>query len=103
MDNTKKWSKDWANFDWSQVKDKIAEMEKKEGEERDGYDVGISRDEFLEYLDWLRLNNNEGYYTVALSIQLAEIGLNESEIEWMVTHPDKLVKVMRHVLTDKPK
>lgn len=103
MENMKKWSKDWANFDWSRVKDKIKEMEGKEGDEKAGYDVGISRDEFLEYLDWLNLNDNEGYYKVALSIQLAEMGLNESEIEWLVAHPDELVKIMRRVLTDNPK
>lgn len=100
MKNTKKWSRDWANFDWSQVKEKITEMEGKEGDEKAGHDVGISRDEFLEYMDWLNQNDKEGYYKAVLSIQLAELGLNENQIEALMAHPDELIKIIRLVLTD---
>lgn len=96
--DTKKWSRDWADFDWSQVKKRIAEMQEKERDEKSGYDVGISRNEFLEYLDWLRQNDREGYYKAVLSIQLSEIGLDESQVETLVSHPDKLIKILKFII-----
>lgn len=92
----REWSRDWTQFDWSQVKRKLEAMQ--EGDEKAGHGVGITREEFLEYLNWLRQNDNDGYYKAVLSMQLAEIGLNDSQIETLVSHPDELKKIVELVL-----
>lgn len=94
MSNTKRWSRDWANFDWAQVKKKIAAVEEAGGGFEDGCDIGISKEEFLEYLDWLNQNYKEGYYKAVLSIHLARMGFNESQVQTALAHPDELIKII---------
>ena len=95
----KEWSRDWAAFDWSQVKQKLESM--KEGDEKAGHDVGMSREEFLEYLDWLKESDIEGFYKAILSIRLSEMGFDANQVETLVSHPDELIRLMESVLQDK--
>lgn len=98
MKSMKKWSRDWAAFDWSQVIEKLEEM--KEGDDV-GQDMGISREEFLEYLDWLKETNKEEFYKAVLGIKLSEMGIDASQMETLVSHPDELLRIMEAVLQDK--
>lgn len=50
----RQWSRDWGNFDFNAVKEKMDYYDSIGGVER--MDLGISREEFLEYLEWLSKN-----------------------------------------------
>ena len=100
MKDTKNWSRDWAGFDWTQVVEKLEKMKGKERDDKAGYDVGISREEFLEYLEWLNRNDKEGYYRAVLSIQLSEIGLDDGQIETLVAHPDELIRILKFMIKE---
>lgn len=100
MQDGRKWSRDWADFDWTQVKKRFEEMEGKKDGEKAVFDVGISRDEFLEYLDWLSQNDMEGFYKAVLGIQLAEMGFDEDQAETLVAHPDMLIKAMESIIKE---
>ena len=97
----KKWSRDWADFDWSPVIEKLVAM--KEGDDDAGYDsdVGISREEFLEYLSWLKETDIEGFYKAVLGIQLSEMGFDANQAETLAAHPDELLRIMEAVLQKK--
>lgn len=97
MQNINKWSHDWENFDWSAVKQKLEELRKKEGDENRDYDVGISREEFLEYLEWLEQTDKEGYSKAVLSIKLGEMGFSESRIEELIKHPDETLRIIQDI------
>ncbi len=50
-----KWSRDWRQFDWDVVIKKFDQAERAGALYREkNPDIGISAEEFLEYLDWLR-------------------------------------------------
>ena len=50
-----KWSRDWRQFDWDEVIKKFDQAERTGALYREkNPDIGISAEEFLEYLDWLR-------------------------------------------------
>lgn len=95
--STRKWSRDRADFDWSPVIEKLVAVEMKEGDDNADYDIGMSREEFLEYLDWLKESDIEGFYKAVLGIQLSEIGLDERQVETLVAHPDELLRIMESV------
>lgn len=97
MQNINKWSHDWENFDWSAVKQKLEELRKKEGDENRDYDVGISREEFLEYLEWLKQTDKEGYAKAVLSIKLGELGFPEGQIEELIKHPDEALRIIQDI------
>lgn len=97
MQNINKWSHDWENFDWSAVKQKLEELRKKEGDENRDYDVGISREEFLEYLEWLKQTDKEGYSKAVLSIKLGELGFPEGQIEELIKHPDEALRIIQDI------
>ena len=97
MQNINKWSHDWGNFDWSAVKQKLEELRKKEGDENRDYDVGISREEFLEYLEWLEQTDKEGYAKAVLSIKLGELGFPEGRIEELIKHPDEALRIIQDI------
>ena len=55
------WSKDWANFDWEKIEKKLFEVEKdKSGRVVEG-DIGITKEEFMEYFCWLFENEPVEY------------------------------------------
>jgi len=53
--STERWSKDWEHFDWKAVWDKLPEAIK-DYEQGLSFDVGISKGELIEYLEWLKEN-----------------------------------------------
>ena len=74
--------------------EKLVAVEMKEGDDNADCDIGMSREEFLEYLDWLKESDIEGFYKAVLGIQLSEIGLDERQVETLVAHPDELLRIM---------
>lgn len=54
----KKWSRDWENFDWDSVRRNLNKAAEKEltGQAID-FDLGISREELMEYFIWLKETN----------------------------------------------
>lgn len=55
MGNMGRWSKDWEHFDWRPVRDKLPEAEKNQKQGL-SFDARISKDELIEYLEWLKEN-----------------------------------------------
>ena len=98
MKNTRKWSRDWSEFDWGPVIEKLKAMKENEGNA--DYDVGITKAEFLEYLDWLNQTDKEGFYKAVLSIQFSEMGFDEEQIETLLSHPDELIQFMESILKE---
>ncbi len=89
----RKWSRDWGRFEWGEVEKRLVKAEKRKGR-GNVYDVGISHEEFLEYLDWLRENSLTQYYEIILSLQLEECGLSDKEAAFCLKHPDVLRMVL---------
>lgn len=61
-------------------------------------DIGISRDEFLEYLDWLYENSEQDYYKAILSMKLMEIGLDDEQVKLWLSQPEELINAIETVL-----
>lgn len=100
MPDNKKWSRDWANFDWTMVRDNMANMLSGKEEAKSHLDIGISKEEFLEFLDWLMENHIEEYYKVILIKQLTEMGLEDDLVEYYVAHPEELGKIVKLFLDE---
>ena len=69
----RKWMKDWENFDWEPVKEAL---DKKEKEGIKDMDVGITIDEFLDFMGWLLVHDKAMFSKLMLSMQLVEMGLS---------------------------
>lgn len=101
MSDKKQWSRDWANFDWARVVNRLEGLDK-EGGGKDDYDIGISKEEFVEYLDWLHQTNKEGYYKAVLGMRLSELGFDIDQIGALAAlPPDELLSLMEAVLQKK--
>lgn len=100
MKNSKKWSRDWKNFDWKQVREKLCEAEEKsqEGNTVDKFDIGISPDEIEEYFDWLHESEPDKFFETILLIQLIQAGVPQEEAQELVKHPEELKKAMEELL-----
>lgn len=88
-----KWSRDWECFEWEDVEKKLNEVEKGQDTEN-RHDVGITKEEFLEFFDWLHENIPAQFYKVLLSLQLTECGLSDEEVAFWLEHPDVLKMVL---------
>lgn len=91
--DTGKWSMDWKNFNWELVFEKIeiAENElKRRGEDKKLFDIGITEEQFEEYLQWLYENNPEEYRKLMLYKILKEEGVKKQDIEFCLARPEKL-------------
>lgn len=95
MPDNRKWSRDWENFDWTKVRENISIILSGNDGDKSGIDVGMSREEFLEYLDWLMVNHTEEYYKVILIKQLTEMGLEDDLVDYYVAHPEELGKIVK--------
>lgn len=91
--SNKKWSREWEYFKWEEVEKKLAEVEKEEYR-NNGYDVGITNEEFIEFLDWLHENRPGQYYKILLALQLTECGLSDEETTFWLAHPEKLKEIL---------
>lgn len=77
--NTQNWSKDWKNFDWSEIErniDKMTERINRHDSKLDIFDVGITQEEFTEYLKWLSINNPTEHFKIMLYISLRNAGVS---------------------------
>lgn len=93
IENAEKWSKDWGNFDWGVVREKLTEAEKKieKGEgTKEQYDIGITEEELIEYLQWLNENNPKEYERAMLCLDLKQRGMEEQQIELLLSHPEEV-------------
>ena len=100
MKKSKKWSRDWKNFDWNKVREKLCEIEEmnREGKPVDKFDIGISLDEIEEYFDWLYESDSDKYFETILLIQLVRAGIPQKEAQILVKHPEELKKAMEDLL-----
>ena len=60
----RKWMKDWENFDWEPVKEAL---DKKEKEGIKDMDIGITIDEFLDFMGWLLVHDKAMFSKLMLS------------------------------------
>lgn len=67
----RQWSHNWETFNWDAVKEKLDYFGSTGG--AGSIDLGISRDEFLEYLDWLSQNAPSELARLQLYLLLIEI------------------------------
>ncbi|MDE5909325.1 MAG: hypothetical protein K2H52_11380 [Lachnospiraceae bacterium] len=77
----RQWSRDWSTFDWDSVRKSLGDR---------GTDIGLTRDECLEFLDWYALNNPGDYARKSVYIILREMGLNEKHAAYLSGHLDML-------------
>lgn len=78
----KKWSRDWESINWNEIKKRMNEVDMML-EENSGYkaDIGISRDEFVEYMDWLIENEPDNFWKAILAMRLNEMGIDINIID----------------------
>ena len=88
-----KWSKDWNDFDWEIVKEKLEVAEKELAQDegsKEKYDIGITLEEFEEYLQWFAEQSPEEYDKLILYIALKQSGVEEQQIGFLLSHPEAL-------------
>lgn len=77
--NSQNWSKDWKNFDWSEIErniDRMTERINLHHIRSDTFDVGITQEDFIEYLKWLSINNPTEHLKIMLYISLRNAGVS---------------------------
>lgn len=95
----RKWSRDWANYDWKTIEEKFDVLSSKDGNENK--DIGISNEEFLEYLDWLAENIPWEFERLQLYIALRETGADNDKIMYLLSHIDELAKELRECIHNR--
>ena len=85
----KTWSRDWENYDWEQVMKNLHEFE---SGKRDNGDLGISREELLEYYNWLEIHDPAAYGQLQLVALLTTMGLPEELVAYYKENPEQLKK-----------
>jgi len=97
VSNSKKWSKDWGNFDWGEVEKKLRQAERDlstSKDNREHYDIGISKEEFIEYLQWLNINGPEEYEKILLYMTLKLKNVEDEQIELLISNKEMLKKII---------
>lgn len=69
-----KWSRDWEQFDWKPIDRELKEVIKDNGA-GSNIDVGISREEVIEYFEWLSENCPEEFLKLLILRKMSEYGL----------------------------
>ncbi|MCM1217825.1 MAG: hypothetical protein NC548_25315 [Lachnospiraceae bacterium] len=80
------WSRDWNAFDWESVRARL------EGGEQD---IGMTEEEFHEFMDWYALSSPEDYGRAVLYILLVRQGIPEEKAEFLSGHMEELVAVWK--------
>lgn len=95
-DNVPKWSEDWENFDWEIVREKLKAVKKEFGDTAEGkkQDVGITAEQFKEFLQWLQENEPEEYDNLILYMILRERGMEKQDIDFCLSHLEALEKAL---------
>lgn len=88
------WSKDWANFNWISVCEKMAD-----GEE----DIGITKEELYEFFCWMQENDRKVYFKVLLYLRLREAGFSDEEALLCLENPEILLKAVQRVKESRRK
>lgn len=98
----KKWSRDWENFDWKTVIEKCAGLQlSQETDCKEQYDLGITKEEFFEYVQWTQENAPDEYRFMILCLQLMERGMSQDELIYCLTDMDKLEQAITKIKEDK--
>jgi hypothetical protein len=92
-DKQREWSRDWRNFDWSPVEGSIDAVE--QGGDLD--ELGITREEFMEYCEWLSINEKETYEVMILAAVMVQKGLPMDIAAYYSLHPDLLEAILENV------
>lgn len=81
----RQWSRDWSNFDWKEIEDRIINVPETV-EEGDSLDysqyIGLTAEELQEYMIWLRENRPEvfkSYVEFVLKGEQGDIPNEDSE------------------------
>lgn len=90
----KKWSRDWSQFNWDEITAKITSISSMESKE-ENFDLGINREEFLEYLDWLMETAPEKYAQYLQYSILRNIGMDDTLSYELVKNPKMLKKLLK--------
>ncbi len=94
----KKWSRDWSKMDWNEVERKLDEQI--DNPEKDA-DIGITADEFWEYLSWLEEEDMEEYLRIKFFLKLYEVGVSAKEAEYWFEHPQEFIDTVKEALEAK--
>ena len=90
---TRVWSKDWEHFDWSLVRTKLDGVDL--AENKADCNVGISKEEFLEYFEWLNANHKGDFLKMILYLKLKDGGFDEDQIERLAAQPEILIEMIK--------
>lgn len=86
----RKWLRHWENFDWSEISERLFKAADTGG------DIGITKEEMRDYLEWLK-EHNEMLFMQAYFMQLfMEKGLDEEEAEFLTEHIDVLMELLEN-------
>lgn len=95
--DARNWSIDWGSFDWETVLKKL-EMAEKELEQNGGdkkiYDIGITEEQFEEYLQRLHENAPEEHGRFMMYVLLREKGVEEEDIKFCLSHSEELKQAL---------
>lgn len=89
------WSRDWSKMEWKNIKEKLVDIDNLPEEEKKLTDIGITHDEFVEYLEWLAENEPEEYWKSIFSLKLRELGVPIEIVEYWVQHPEEFTEEIR--------
>ena len=89
-----KWSRDWENFNWEEVEEKL-QCNMSMGEKTD---IGINADELKEYVRWLSFYHPDACMKLQFFLLFCEKGLSFEQAEFLASNPDLLMDAIKIVL-----
>lgn len=76
-----KWSRKWEEFDFNEVDARI----------REGKEPGITQEEYIEYLQWLRVTHPDESLKLSIyAILVEQYGFSEEEAAYWASRPEKI-------------
>lgn len=69
MEQERKWSRDWKHFDWKPILQNLSEGEKCKAQGI-AIDIGISKDEVINFFKWMKENEPSEYYGFMIHMML---------------------------------
>ena len=86
----KTWSRDWENYAWERKMKNLQEYES--GKQNSG-DLGISREELLEYYKCLEIHDTVAYGQLQLAALLTAMGLPDELVTYYTDNLEQLKKI----------
>lgn len=86
------WSRDWQKMDWKTIEEKL---------HRGETDIGISKNEYLEFLCWFALNDTEIYNQTIFYLALKKHDFSNNLFRCLATQPNKLEAIIEHIKKQK--